>query len=95
MRSTSSRGPATRSIWSAARPGTPPAEAGRACTPATSRARYALWKNPDRLTDRQQAKLAWVAKVNHRLYRAYLLKEQLREVFVPKGEEGKVLLTAG
>jgi len=51
-----------------------------------------VWKNPDRLTDRQQAKLAWVAKVNHRLYRAYLLKEQLREVFVLKGEEGKVLL---
>ncbi len=51
-----------------------------------------MWKNPDRLTDRQQAKLAWVAKVNHRLYRAYLLKEQLREVFVLKGEEGKVLL---
>jgi len=51
-----------------------------------------VWKNPDRLTDRQQARLAWVAKVNHRLYRAYLLKEQLREVFVLKGEEGKVLL---
>ncbi len=30
------------------------------------------------LTGRQQAKLAWVAKVNRRLYRAYLLKEQLR-----------------
>ncbi len=24
-------------------------------------ARYALWKNPENLTDRQQAKLAWVA----------------------------------
>jgi transposase len=55
-------------------------------------ARYALWKNPDRLTDRQQAKLAWVATVNHRLYRAYLLKEQLREVFALKGEAGKALL---
>ena len=33
-----------------------------------------------------------MAKVNHRLYRAYLLKEQLREVFVLKGEEGKMLL---
>jgi transposase len=55
-------------------------------------ARYALWKNPENLTDRQQAKLAWVAKVNHQLFRAYLLKEQLREVFVLKGEEGKQLL---
>lgn len=55
-------------------------------------ARYALWKNPENLTDRQQAKLAWVAKVNHQLYRAYLLKEQLREVFVLKGQAGKQLL---
>lgn len=55
-------------------------------------ARYALWKNPQDLTDTQQAKLAWVAKVNHRLYRAYLLKEQLREVFKLKGEDGKALL---
>jgi len=55
-------------------------------------ARYALWKNPENLTDRQQAKLAWVAKVNHQLYRAYLIKEQLREVFVLKGEAGKTLL---
>ncbi len=55
-------------------------------------ARYALWKNPENLTDRQQAKLAWVAKVNHQLFRAYLLKEQLREVFRLKGEDGKQLL---
>ena len=55
-------------------------------------ARYALWKNPENLTDRQQAKLAWVAKVNHQLFRAYLLKEQLREVFALKGAEGKQLL---
>ena len=55
-------------------------------------ARYALWKNPENLTSRQQTKLAWVAKVNHQLYRAYLLKEQLREVFALKGEQGKQLL---
>lgn len=57
-------------------------------------ARYALWKNPENLTDRQQAKLAWVAKVNHQLFRAYLLKEQLREVFAVKGEAGKALLNS-
>jgi transposase len=57
-------------------------------------ARYALWKNPENLTDRQRAKLAWVAKVNHQLFRAYLLKEQLREVFRLKGEEGKQLLNS-
>ena len=44
-------------------------------------ARYALWKNPEDLTWRQERKLAWIAKVNGRLYRAYLLKEQLRAVF--------------
>ena len=54
--------------------------------------RYVLWNNPENLTSRQQAKLAWVAKVNHQLFRAYLLKEQLREVFALKGEEGKRLL---
>ena len=53
---------------------------------------YALWKNPEDLTDKQAAKLAWVAKVNHYLYRAYLLKEQLRQVFALKGEDGKRLL---
>ena len=55
-------------------------------------ARYALWKAPENLTGRQQAKLAWVAKVNHQLYRAYLIKEQLLQVFALKGEEGRVLL---
>jgi transposase len=48
-------------------------------------ARYALWKNPEDLTERQGAKLAWVAKVNRRLYRAYLLKEQIRLIIATKG----------
>ena len=43
-------------------------------------ARYALWRNPEDLTARQEAKLAWIAKINKRLYRAYLLKEQLRQI---------------
>ncbi len=44
-------------------------------------ARYALWKNPERLTARQQAKLATIQHTNRRLYRAYLLKEQLRQIY--------------
>jgi transposase len=44
-------------------------------------ARWALWKRPERLTERQQAKLSQIAKINQRLYRGYLLKEQLRLVF--------------
>jgi Transposase and inactivated derivatives len=35
------------------------------------------------------AKLEWIAKTDPRLYRAYLLKEGLRMVFVLKGEAGK------
>jgi len=44
-------------------------------------ARWALWQRPEHLTERQQAKLASIEAVNRRLYRAYLLKEQLRLVF--------------
>ena len=47
--------------------------------------RFALWRNPEDLTARQQRKLAWVARVNTRLYRAYLLKEQLRLAIRTKG----------
>jgi transposase len=54
--------------------------------------RYALWKNPENLTDRQRAKLDWIAKTDPRLYRAYLLKEGLRTVFVLKGDTGKEAL---
>ena len=53
------------------------------------RARYALWKNPEDLTDRQAEQLAWIARTDPRLYRAYLLKEALRVVFQLGGEPGK------
>jgi len=43
--------------------------------------RFALWKNPENLTTRQQAKLAWIAKAEPTLHRAYLLKEALRLIF--------------
>jgi transposase len=56
--------------------------------------RYALWKNPEDLTARQEAKLAWIAATNSRLYRAYLLKEQLRAVFAIKGVRALVMLDA-
>lgn len=44
-------------------------------------ARFALWKNPENLSKNQKLTLASIAKTNNRLFRAYLLKEQLREVF--------------
>ncbi len=55
-------------------------------------ARYALWKNPENLTGRQEATLAWIEKTHPYLWRAYLLKEGLRLPFQLKGEEGKYAL---
>jgi hypothetical protein len=55
-------------------------------------ARFALWKNPEDLSANQAAKLAWIQKTNQRLYRAYLMKEQLRQVFRLRGAAGIALL---
>jgi len=78
-----------REVWNTARKGGDTALAGE-----LKGARYALWKNPEDLTRRQRGKLAWIAQVNNRLYRAYLLKEQLRLVFKLKGVRATVLLEA-
>jgi transposase len=43
-------------------------------------ARFALWKNPGNLTEQQELKLARIQQLNHRLYRAYLLAQQLRQI---------------
>ena len=51
-------------------------------------ARYALWKNPENLTDTQQTKLDWIATTDPRLHRGYLLKEGLRTVFVIGHRDG-------
>lgn len=59
---------------------------------ALKHTRYALWKNPQNLTDHQHTKLAWIAKTDPRLHRAYLLKEGLRTVFQLKGDAGKQAL---
>ena len=59
---------------------------------ALSRARYALWKNPENLTGSQQAKLEWIAKTDPRLYRAYQLKEGLRIVFKLPPEQAAAAL---
>jgi len=45
-----------------------------------TRSRYALWKNPENLTEHQRARLDWIAKTDPRLWRAYQLKEGLRTV---------------
>ena len=56
------------------------------------RARFALWKNYEDLTERQHLQLEWITKSHPSLWRAYLLKEGLRHVFAVKGEEGKEAL---
>jgi transposase len=78
-----------REVWNAAR-----RDGQRAVAKELKGARYALWKNPEDLTARQAAKLADIAATNQRLYRAYLLKEQLRQVFALKGAAGIALLDA-
>ncbi len=55
-------------------------------------ARFALWKNPENLTFRQQAKLAEIERVNRPLYRAYLLKEQLRQIYRLPARRAIILL---
>lgn len=50
--------------------------------------RWALWKNPENLTDRQGAKLDWIAKTQPVLHRAWALKEGLRTVFRLGGQAG-------
>ena len=42
---------------------------------------WALWKRLERLSERRRPKLATIEHVKRRLYRAYLLKEELRLVF--------------
>ena len=48
---------------------------------ALKKARWALWRNPDDLSEAQQAKLSWIAKTHPRVHRAWALKEGLRLVF--------------
>jgi transposase len=57
-------------------------------------ARFALWKNPENLTDRQALKLSRIQQLNHRLYRAYLLCQQLRQIYRVGAEHALVLLDA-
>ena len=78
-----------REVWNQAR------KAGEiAAAKDLKGARFALWKNPENLTGRQAAKLASIQKTNHKLYRAYLLKEQLRQIYRLPAEQAIELLDA-
>lgn len=66
-----------REVWNQARRH----RGGRTVARELKGARFVLWKGSERLTTRQEVTLARIAQINQKLYRAYLLKEQLREVF--------------
>jgi len=92
-----------RQAWNAARADTRTLRARRSAgklnrstghAQALKNSRFALWKNPENLTTRQQAKLAWIAKAEPTLHRAYLLKEALRLVFQLPYDEAVVALDA-
>jgi len=55
-------------------------------------ARFALWKNAETLTERQQLKLARIKQINEPLYRGYLLSQQLRPIYRVPHEQAIALL---
>jgi transposase len=80
-----------RGVWNTARGG----KGGRTRrSVALKGSRWALWRNPEHLTEDQRHTLAFIQITNKPLYRAYLLKEQFREVFSVGGQAGKVVLAA-
>lgn len=86
-----------RGVWNQARGGRPPGQGVRRVrwprrASELKRVRWALWKNPERLSDLQRHQLDWVAANHPRLWRAYRLKEGLRYVFAVKGAEGREAL---
>ena len=79
-----------RAIWNQTRRSGQKAEATE-----LKGSRWVLLRNAQDLTANETAKLALVAKLNAPLYRAYLLKEQLRMVFHVGYEEAIDSLSAG
>ena len=51
-----------------------------------------MLKNPERLSGDQRTTLASIKRTNAHLYRAYLIKEQLRAVFTARSPSGRALL---
>ncbi len=66
-----------------------PARPDSARAAGVKNSRYALWKNPENLTEKQQVKLAWIVQTDPTLGRAYYLKEGLRVIFKLPLDEAK------
>ena len=69
-----------------------PARPDSARATGVKNSRYALWKNPENLTEKQKVKLAWIVQTDPTLGRAYYLKEGLRVIFkLPHDEAAEAL----
>ena len=77
-----------RKLWNTLRKGGDGDEAT-----SIKNSRWVLLKNPEQLKRPQRLKLAEIKKANQPLYAAYLLKEQLREVFQNPDWQGAVMLS--
>ena len=76
-----------RSVWNDLRRG-----GQKASAKSLKGARWALWKNPEDLTREQRVSLVSIERENRPLYRAYLLKEHLRDVFKHQGQQAVNML---
>lgn len=63
--------------------------------PSIKRAKYALGKNPENLTEYQKNKLEEIRVIYPKLFKGYQLKEGLRKVFQCKSEEVEETLKNG
>jgi len=78
-----------REVWNQARREGHAQEAN-----AIKGSRFALWMNPAKLSEKQQAKLAHIQQTNKSLYRAYLIAQQLRLIYRVSYEQAIQLLDA-
>jgi transposase len=76
-----------RAVWNEAR-----RPAASSSAKSSKGARFALWKTPERLTERERAKLAHIQKLNAPISRAYLVKEQLRQSYRTSTDDALELL---
>ena len=76
-----------RRLWNTARK-----SGAKVAAAAIKGDRFVVCKNPEDLTEGQKARLSAIAAFNGPLYRAYLLKELLRQAIREKGQEGVGIL---
>jgi transposase len=75
-----------RQVWNAHRTRQPRGAKGVGEGKVIADSRWALWKNPENLTDRQRKQLGYLLTMHPTLIDAWVLKEGLRRVFTTTGE---------